>query len=270
MWAWLEGRGPTDGFGQATAPVPFGRILRGSDEALARKWRSSIERVNQSLAYELVADKIRRAIFLGTFVPGDKLPPERELAKQLGVSRMTVREAVRVLGTEGYLESRRGASGGVRIVVPDESDEALRGRVRRGRKHFEDVMDFRVATEPAAVRLAALRRSEADLARLAETLEQMESSKKKPEFRRADSAFHLGIADAADNPLLRGAVEDVRAAMFIPLDALDFEVMLETSLEGHRQVLSALEASDAEGAQRAMVAHIEANRQKMRLLLSND
>lgn len=229
-----------------------------------------IERVVQSLAYELAADKIRRAVHIGTFVPGDKLPPAPELAKQLGVSRITALEAVRALEAEGYVESRRGASGGTLIVASQESGEVLRGRLRQERKHFRDVMDFRVATEPAAVRLAALRRSEADLSRLVEALEQMASSRNKPEFRRADSAFHLGIADAADNPFLRGAVEDGRAAMFSPLDALDFEVMLETSLEGHRRILGALRAADAEGAQKAMVAHIEANREKMRLLLSDE
>ena len=180
-----------------------------------------IERVVQSLAYELAADKIRRAVHIGTFVPGDKLPPAPELAKQLGVSRITALEAVRALEAEGYVESRRGASGGTLIVASQESGEVLRGRLRQERKHFRDVMDFRVATEPAAVRLAALS-------------------------------------------------EDGRAAMFSPLDALDFEVMLETSLEGHRRILGALRAADAEGAQKAMVAHIEANREKMRLLLSDE
>ena len=71
-----------------------------------------MERVELSPAYELVVECIRRAIHIGTYIPGDKLPPERLLAEHLGVSRTTLREAVRVLASEGYVESRRGAHGG--------------------------------------------------------------------------------------------------------------------------------------------------------------
>src|SRR4029079_3166877 len=67
-------------------------------------------------AYELVLEQLRRSIQLGHFLPGDKLPPERDLARQLGVSRTTVREAVRVLEGEGAVEIRRGSAGGIVLL----------------------------------------------------------------------------------------------------------------------------------------------------------
>src|SRR5262249_30091725 len=78
--------------------------------------QAAIERVAHVPVYGLVVDKLRRAIHNGSFVPGDKFPPERELSKQLGVSRASVREAIRVLEGEGYVETRRGASGGIIVL----------------------------------------------------------------------------------------------------------------------------------------------------------
>ncbi len=69
-------------------------------------------------AYELVLEQLRRSINLGHFGPGDKLPPERDLARQLGVSRTTVREAVRVLEGEALVEVRRGSTGGITVLQP--------------------------------------------------------------------------------------------------------------------------------------------------------
>src|SRR5215469_11104221 len=76
----------------------------------------AIERVEHVPVYGLVVDQLRRAIHNGSFVPGDKFPPERELSKQLGVSRASVREAIRVLEGEGYVETKRGASGGIMVL----------------------------------------------------------------------------------------------------------------------------------------------------------
>jgi DNA-binding GntR family transcriptional regulator len=85
-------------------------------------------------------------------------------------------------------------------------------------------------------------------------------------FRRADASFHLRIACAARNPLLRQAVEDGRVAMFLPLDLLDFEVMLACALDGHRKILAAIAAADAPAAERAMAAHIEDTRRELHLV----
>src|SRR5258708_34705519 len=91
---------------------------------------AGIERVEHVPVYGLVVDQLRRAIHSGAFVPGDKFPPERELSKQVGVSRASVREAIRVLEGEGYVETRRGASGGVIVLDRAQTEDRLAEGIR--------------------------------------------------------------------------------------------------------------------------------------------
>ena len=113
-------------------------------------------------AYELVLEQLRRSLDQGHFAPGDKLPPERDLARQLGVSRTTLREAVRVLEGEGAVEVRRGSTGG--IVVRQRIQRPAQRRARM--REFDEIIDFRLAVEPMAARLAAERRTKAEIAAL--------------------------------------------------------------------------------------------------------
>ena len=156
-----------------------------------------VERVATPATYELVSEQIRRAIHIGTYLPGDKLPAERQLAEQMGVSRTTVREALRVLEGEGYVESHRGAAGGIVVLDQTSSEERIRPVVMARMAEFEELFDFRIAVEGAAVRLAAVRRTETDLKQLQKALDAMAEGWQTARFRAADSAFHLGIADAA-------------------------------------------------------------------------
>jgi len=118
-------------------------------------------------AHELVLAQLRRSIHLGHFGAGDKLPPERELAKLLGVSRTTVREAVRVLEGEGLVEIRRGSSGGISVKPQSMGRTELRRRMRE----FEEIIEFRLAVEPMAARLAAERRTKTVIAALDKAFE---------------------------------------------------------------------------------------------------
>jgi GntR family transcriptional regulator, transcriptional repressor for pyruvate dehydrogenase complex len=215
--------------------------------------------------YTSVVERIRRAIHLGIYVPGDRLPPERELAPALGVSRTTLREALRLLVGEGLLESRRGAAGGAFVREAGESVLSA-GDLPAQARVFEDLLDFRLATECAAARLAAQRRAETDLRLMSESLEGIRRNSSMDLFRRADSNFHLAIAAAARNPMLQAAIEEGRAAMFAPLDLLDFEVMRTNALEGHRTIIHAITLAEPGAAERAMAAHIEDTRRELRLV----
>src|SRR6185503_9449014 len=81
-------------------------------------------------AYTVAADHVRRAIHLGEYKPGDKFPPERQHAEQLGISRVTMREAIRTLAAEGYIEVRRGATGGVTVLDQKQEPSELREKLR--------------------------------------------------------------------------------------------------------------------------------------------
>jgi DNA-binding FadR family transcriptional regulator len=228
-----------------------------------------VERVATPATYELVSEQIRRAIHIGTYLPGDKLPAERQLAEQMGVSRTTVREALRVLEGEGYVESHRGASGGIVILDQTASEERIRPVVMARMAEFEELFDFRIAVEGAAVRLAAVRRTETDLKQLQKALDAMAAGWQTARFRAADSAFHLGIADAARNRFMRQAIEDARARMWIPIDP-QIDVVFRTANRHHEEILQAIRNRDPDAAERAAVAHLKTARRDLRRVARTD
>lgn len=219
-------------------------------------------------AYELVAERLRHAIHLGTFAPGSRLPAERDLAKRLGVSRVTLREAIRMLEGSGYIETREPRRGPA-VVRSGSADgvEVVRARLVQRIGYFDDVVDFRVAVEGMAASLAADRRSDSDLGRIRSAVDALEGASAVAAFRRADSSFHLAIATASRNELLRAATEDARDRMFIPTDAMPFDVMLASTAEAHQAVLRAIEARDSCGAREAMIDHIERTHDELRVAL---
>ena len=221
-------------------------------------------------ASELVVERLRRAIHLRQYAPGERLPSERKLAESLGVSRVTVREALRTLQDEGYVESRRGATGGPFVVVPKTgTTERLQEILRERREEFESILDYRTVVEGGAAQFAAERRSEEDLELMRSAVGDMRSSKDMTAFRQADSAFHLAIANAAANPLLRGAIERARAAMFLPMDSLE-QTFNRAWIGWHQQLLAAIEAGKPRLAAEAMRRHVEYNRREIRALLGVD
>ena len=207
-----------------------------------------MERVATPATYELVSEQIRRAIHIGTYLPGDKLPAERQLAEQMGVSRTTVREALRVLEGEGYVESHRGATGGIVVLDQSASEERIRPVVVARMAEFEELFDYRTET---------------DLSRLQEALEAMQEGWQTARFRAADSAFHLGIADAARNRFMRQAIEDARAKMWIPIDR-HVDTVFRTANRHHKEILEAIRRRDPDAAEAAAVAHLKTARRDLR------
>jgi DNA-binding FadR family transcriptional regulator len=207
-------------------------------------------------AYEVVVDRLRRMILLSVYPAGDKFPPERVHAEQLGVSRVTLREAIRVLEGEGLVEVRRGATGGVIVLDQRVSADAMRRRLRESLAELEGISDFRLANERCAAERAATRITAEQLEGLEASMRAMRDSASVGEFRAADSSFHVGIAQAADCALLRRAVEDARIELFTYLDALDYELALPTTISAHRRIIDALRAGDASRAGRAMKRHL--------------
>ena len=216
-------------------------------------------------AYGVVVEHIRRAIHLGVYSAGDRLPPERAHAKQLGVSRVTLREALRVLEGEGYVEMRRGATGGATVIARGES----RARLRQKLDELLAIQDFRIANESLAARRAATRATPEDLAELEATIEAIRDKPSRHDFRRADNDFHLKIATIADHDLLRTAIENARAAMFGQIDVVDFELITQTAVRGHQRIVDALRAGDESRAGQAMTAHIRTTNKEVLAVLDD-
>jgi GntR family transcriptional regulator, transcriptional repressor for pyruvate dehydrogenase complex len=206
--------------------------------------------------YELVVDQLRGAIHMGTYAPGEKLPTERELAQRLQVSRLSVREAIRVLEVEGYVETRRGATGGIIVLDRGIEEQRIGPYIREMLPRMIEIFEFRGAIEPEAARLAASRRTDEHLARLQDANDQIDRSLETQRFRLADSQFHLGITDAAQNSWMREAVERARSAVWIPADPL-YDHVFRTATAHHGQILEAIRARDGDAAARLMREHLE-------------
>ncbi|WP_299562830.1 FadR/GntR family transcriptional regulator [uncultured Mycolicibacterium sp.] len=212
---------------------------------------------------------MRRALELGQFRPGDRLPTERELAEMLDVSRTTVRAAVAVLEREGLIAVRRGRGGGFTVQAPVYDVAAMRQEMRRNKRAIRDAFDYRVIVETGAARLAAERRRASDLNELHKLLAGMndaieialadQSAKHTSDFQTLDSAFHLGIAQAAQNPTLLDAVADARRRMWLPVGAI-FGRLEPNANDFHEAILEAIENKDPDLAAERMAAHINDTR----------
>src|SRR5918992_1639156 len=154
------------------------------------------EPVQTATTFEETVERLGTAIRLGLLAPGARLPPERDLADQLGIARSTLRQALTALTESGHLIAQRGRGGGTFVA----ETPPIATRVELG--DWRDMLDFRIAVEVGAVVLAAERIGEAGLARLREHVEVMRSPTPFATYRRADVFFHLGVAEATGSPRL--------------------------------------------------------------------
>jgi GntR family transcriptional regulator, transcriptional repressor for pyruvate dehydrogenase complex len=223
----------------------------------------TLQRVEAAATHELVVEEIRRAIHMGLYVPGDHLPAERALAEQLGVSRATLREALGVLRNEGYVESRRGAHGGLVVLDQGIDEERMRPVVQERLREFEELLDLREAIEGAAARLAAERRTASDIKTLTTAFRAMARGLETERFRAADSTFHMAVAAAARNRMMERAIEEARAKMWMPIDDR-IEKVFPSAHRHHERILTAIREQNPRAAERAAVAHLEVVRHDLR------
>jgi GntR family transcriptional regulator, transcriptional repressor for pyruvate dehydrogenase complex len=213
--------------------------------------------VRPASTFEETVERLGSAIRLGLLAPGDKLPPERELAKRLRISRSTLRQALTALVQSGHLVSSRGRSGGTFVSEQPPLTEHQDGEPLDQRAWA--VLDYRVAIETGTVLLAAERGTEAQFDRLDELIAKMDDELEDfEEYRRTDVRFHIGIAEAAQSPRLLSAMTDVQSQMsdLIALIAHPPEVLIQAN-EQHSRLVKALRKGDAGGAIRQMREHTE-------------
>ncbi len=213
---------------------------------------------------QAVTEHLRALIHRGDVGPGERLPAERELAQQLGVARVSLREALKTLQDDGYVQVRRGALGGNYVTELNEPAERWRARMRAHAGEFDEMIDFRIALETEAAWLAALRRDETDLAHLSAAIEQLAQADGRTAFRSTDSRFHDGLADAARNARLAAAIRSVRGELFSPHDLLPYAEPVAESVRDHEQIYRAVLDRDAEAAAASMREHVERTRGQLR------
>jgi DNA-binding FadR family transcriptional regulator len=210
-----------------------------------------------------VLEELRGRIHRGELGPGDRLPPERQLAAGLGVSRDRVRDALQTLEGDGYVVAKRGATGG-RFVT--ELAAPFAAWAARTEAELDDIVDFRLAIESEAARFAARRRSRSDVTGIRRAVERLDAATTPREYRLADVAFHAAVGIASGNERIAAAVERARGELFEPADELWKRGRIE-SLADHRQILAAIAGRDPDAAAAAMTDHIERTRRELRALV---
>jgi GntR family transcriptional regulator, transcriptional repressor for pyruvate dehydrogenase complex len=201
--------------------------------------------VGRSPLYERLVERLRAHIVEASLTAGDRLPPERQLAEQLGVSRASIRQAIVVLEVQGLVEVRHGGGTFVRRANLD------------GRR-LSDFLDAREALEVKLAELAAARRSEADLRSIDSSLDLMAAEVGSAgRGEQGDAAFHEAITAAAHSELLAemyaGLADDIRSCRHESLGQAGRPVV---SLAQHRAVAKAVATGNASAAARAMRAHL--------------
>jgi DNA-binding FadR family transcriptional regulator len=202
----------------------------------------------------------------GTIPKDERLPPERDLAKALGVSRTSLREALHQLELKGLVDRRPGRGTIVLDRGREEHAESLLARLGSSERSLREVMDLRAVIEPPIAARAADRRTAGDLEELHAILARMQGEKSVARTAALDVQFHDAIARATHNPMLERLIEFAREW----IDASRTRRSprrRRRSIADHGDILAAIEERDAVRAERAMAEHIAAVN---RLLLEED
>jgi DNA-binding FadR family transcriptional regulator len=221
----------------------------------------------------LVANDLRGRIVRGELLEGQALPNETELMSHFQVSRPTLREALRILESEGLVAVRRGARGGARVTLPDAAVTARHAAIvlQLQGTTVEDVFDARAIMEPAAVRLIAERRPKGAIERLRECHEAAHKAMGDPlAYPLATTRFHEQVVELSGNRTLtllaRVTMEIMAAHHKATLDTLNHsQRVLQTADWHHAQLLDLLEAGDADAAAELWQRHL---REAARLALN--
>ncbi|KAA9165773.1 FadR family transcriptional regulator [Amycolatopsis acidicola] len=215
-------------------------------------------------AFEETVERLLQAIRLGVVGAGERLPPERELAERLGISRVTLREALRALADAHYVESRRGRYGGTFVMAT--LPEPVTGDRR---PELEDTLSLRYVLETGAAELAAGQALKpAAREHLTATLADA-SAASLGDYRTRDSRLHLAIAEVTGSASLTSAVADVRMRVNRLLDEIPLlEPNLDHSNTQHEAVVNAILTGNAQAARQAMAEHLDGTASLLRAFLT--
>jgi DNA-binding FadR family transcriptional regulator len=240
--------------------------------------------VREGNAFEETVERLLTVIKLGVVGPGERFPAERELAAHLGISRLTLREAIRELSKAGYVESRRGRLGGTFITYsrPEPSVTELRVLAQQHAEKLTDALTFRFAVETGAADMLAQQvmagragepthrpagviaagahagaepsstKRDTLLARLADV-----NGAAPQDYRRMDTKFHLAIAELTGSSLLTAACADARMRLNDLLNAIPvLKLNISHAALQHAEITEAILAGDPERARAAVAEHL--------------
>jgi GntR family transcriptional regulator, transcriptional repressor for pyruvate dehydrogenase complex len=219
-------------------------------------------RVSVGRISEIIVDQIRLLMRQGQLKPGDRLPPERDLCERFGVSRVTVREALRMLESSGLVEIRVGARGGAFVTAPssDRVGEGLADLLTLSVISAADVTEVRMILEAGIVPLVCERATEEDLADLEAICRRSEAALAAGDYSMDMSLeFHIRVAQSTHNPAVVMLVESFRGPILMSLQQAH-EAAPEMGALGtreHEQFIEAVRRRDVDTASTIMREHLE-------------
>lgn len=213
-------------------------------------------------AYQVLADALRARIMTGELKPGEKLPIEPDLSTQYGVSRSTVREALRVLASQNLVTTTRGVSGGSFVAYPNPEqisgylEASLRLLAQADNLTIAQLAEARDLLEVPAAGLAAVRRSDSQLEELRRTLVRPVDATRAEAVERS-KAFHSVLMRATGSPLVEVLIQPVFEVVYDHVVRFEAPEEFWAQLRGdHDQIFAAIAARDAVGAQEATRDHL--------------
>lgn len=227
-----------------------------------------LEPIHVPKSSDVLAEQLRKQILGGALAPGESLPPERDLVLQTGLSRGSVREALRILEAEGLVSTRPGRQGGSVARQPgDESLAKYVGMFVQGRGiSLISLLQTREAVEPSLAALAAVNRTDEELAQLVALTERVEDAYADlPRYLAENVKWHCAIAAASHNELLRAFMDAISSMVYKASAIENFatEDVRRVVLKAHRRILDAIVAGDADAARRRMARHLSALTERM-------
>ncbi len=228
-------------------------VLRNPAQALLCGSKPTIN------AFEVTLERLGAAIKMGLYEPGERLPSEREIANLMGVSRATVREAIRLLTEQGVLYSKRGRQGGTFVAntLPPESITNLRQRLQSMGASLEEILDHRLVVETGVAELAAQRAEAEQIQELQLLVNEMTNTQDYRTYRKLDIKFHLLLARTTQTNRLPALVAEVHAEFSDWLMAAPYGLSpCLHSTDQHRAILEAIRNRDTVAARSLMQEHI--------------
>lgn len=218
-----------------------------------------------------LADRLITAIAVGAYSPGERLPPERELAERLGVSRVTLRQALGQVAELGLIDVRRGRGGGSFVSTvswQDVAPEAARRTLEVELPRLLDLFDYRCMVEGMIARAAAERRSAEDVRRMRAALDGFRAASSMIEARTWDRKLHGLVCAAADNAHLTSLSAHLTAAATLGFGSEPYEPeFIAEATEQHAELVDHVARGDADAAGRCAQAHFAITLETMRASL---
>ena len=222
-----------------------------------------LQTVEPQRLYRQIAEQLRQLMASGEFAVGSRMPAERDLALQLGVSRPSVREALIALEVEGMIEVRTGSGIYVQSTTPPKARKTKTPADTSAEWGPLEVMSARILVESEVAALAAQNAQKKDIQAIRAGLQKMKQEAARKEMPRAgDEAFHEAIAQACGNSVLLDTVQRFWQARKGPLferlgDYFEHPESWQAAIAEHQAVFDAIEAHDATAARKAMQKHLK-------------